>query len=70
MGDLRSASMARAVARTNVVLQMRGGGMRKNEFVELLSTVWLFSRCTKRELHALASLATQLDVPAGKVLAT
>jgi CRP/FNR family cyclic AMP-dependent transcriptional regulator len=62
--------MARAVARTNVVLQMRGGGMRKNEFVELLSTVWLFSRCTKKELHALASLATQLDVPAGKVLAT
>lgn len=44
--------------------------MKKNEFVAVLSNVWLFSRCTKKELEALASLATQIDVPAGKVLAT
>ena len=44
--------------------------MKKNEYVDLLSSVWLFSRCTKKELHALGALATQIDVPAGKVLAT
>lgn len=44
--------------------------MKKNEFIEVLGSVWLFSRCTKKELDALASLATQIDVPAGKVLAT
>ena len=44
--------------------------MRKKEYIEVLSSVWLFSRCTKKELQALASLATQIDVGAGKVLAT
>ena len=44
--------------------------MKKNEFIEVLSNVWLFSRCTKKELAALAALVTQVDVPAGKVLAT
>ncbi|MDQ1449516.1 MAG: family transcriptional regulator, cyclic receptor protein [Actinomycetota bacterium] len=44
--------------------------MRKKDYIEVLSSVWLFSRCTKKELQALASLATQIDVPAGKVLAT
>ena len=44
--------------------------MRKKEYIEVLGSVWLFSRCTKKELQALASLATQIDVPAGKVLAT
>lgn len=44
--------------------------MKKHEFVDVLSSVWLFSGCTKKELAALASLATQIDVPAGKVLAT
>ena len=44
--------------------------MKKREFIEMLSGVWLFSLCTKKELDALASLATQVDVPAGKVLAT
>jgi CRP/FNR family transcriptional regulator, cyclic AMP receptor protein len=44
--------------------------MRKKEFIEMLGSVWLFSRCTKKELDAIASLVTQIDVPAGKVLAT
>ena len=44
--------------------------MRKKQFIEMLGSVWLFSRCTKKELDAIASLVTQIDVPAGKVLAT
>jgi CRP/FNR family cyclic AMP-dependent transcriptional regulator len=44
--------------------------MKKNRSIEVFSSVWLFSRCTKKELAALVSLATQIDVPAGKVLAT
>ena len=44
--------------------------MKKREFVEVLGRVWLFSRCTKKELNALAALATQIEVPAGKVLTT
>ena len=44
--------------------------MKKNEFIDMLFSVLLFSPCTKKELEALASLATQVDVPAGKVLAT
>ena len=44
--------------------------MKKRAFIEMLSSVWLFSRCSKKELDAVASLATQIDVPAGKVLAT
>ena len=44
--------------------------MKKNERVELLRSVWLFERCTNKELSAIASVATPLDLPAGKELAT
>jgi CRP/FNR family cyclic AMP-dependent transcriptional regulator len=44
--------------------------MKKKKSAEVFSGVWLFSRCTKKELEALASLATQIEVPSGKVLAT
>jgi CRP-like cAMP-binding protein len=44
--------------------------MKKRDFVDVLHGVWLFSGCTKKELNAIASLTTQIDVPAGKVLAT
>ena len=44
--------------------------MRKNDFADMLSGVWLFGNCSKKELTALASLATQIDVPAGKELVT
>ncbi len=44
--------------------------MKKSALVEVLSSVWLFSRCSKKELDAVASLVAQIDVPAGKVLAT
>ena len=37
---------------------------------QLLRNVWLFQRCTKKELQALARLTTLLDLPAGRVLAT
>jgi CRP/FNR family transcriptional regulator, cyclic AMP receptor protein len=40
----------------------------KKEGVELLRAVWLFERCSNRELQALQRIATALDVPAGKVL--
>jgi CRP-like cAMP-binding protein len=44
--------------------------MKKNTRIELLRKVWLFERCTAKELDALAKLATPVDLPAGKVLAT
>ena len=44
--------------------------VKKNARVDLLRDVWLFERCKKKELEALASLATPLDLEAGKVLAT
>jgi CRP/FNR family transcriptional regulator, cyclic AMP receptor protein len=37
--------------------------------VELLRGVWLFERCSRKELAMIASAATTLDVPAGRVLA-
>jgi CRP-like cAMP-binding protein len=43
-------------------------GLRKQDGVELLRAVWLFERCSNRELGALQRIATPLDVPAGKVL--
>ena len=43
--------------------------MKKDPRIELIRGVWLFERCTNKELDALASLATLLDLPAGKVLA-
>ena len=36
--------------------------------VDLLSKVWLFERCSRKELDAIAKVATPLDLPAGKVL--
>jgi CRP-like cAMP-binding protein len=44
--------------------------MKKDARIELLRSVWLFERCTKKELKALAALATPLDLKAGRVLAT
>ena len=44
--------------------------MKKDGKIELLRKVWLFERCTNKELDAIARLATPLDLPAGKVLAT
>ena len=44
--------------------------MRHDPRVELLRNVWLFERCTNKELDAIAKLATLIDLPAGKVLAT
>jgi CRP-like cAMP-binding protein len=44
--------------------------MKKDARIELLRKVWLFERCTNKQLDALARLATPIDLPAGKVLAT
>jgi CRP/FNR family transcriptional regulator, cyclic AMP receptor protein len=44
--------------------------MKHDPQTELLRHVWLFERCTNKELEALAKLATLIDLPAGKVLAT
>jgi CRP/FNR family transcriptional regulator, cyclic AMP receptor protein len=41
----------------------------KNSQIDLLRNVWLFERCTNKELARLASVATTVIVPAGKVLA-
>jgi CRP/FNR family cyclic AMP-dependent transcriptional regulator len=43
--------------------------LRKNAKIELLKTVPLFARCTRRELDALAAEADELAVPAGRALA-
>ena len=42
--------------------------MRNDARIDLIRNVWLFERCTKRELDAIAKVATPLDLPAGKVL--
>jgi CRP-like cAMP-binding protein len=42
--------------------------LRKNTKVELIKTVPLFARCSKRELTEIASLADELDVPDGRTL--
>ena len=44
--------------------------LRKDAKVELLQRVPLFERCSKRELHEIAGLADELDVPAGRTLTT
>ena len=44
--------------------------MKKDARIELLRNVWLFERCKKKELEALAKVATPVDLPAGRVLAT
>jgi CRP/FNR family cyclic AMP-dependent transcriptional regulator len=42
--------------------------LRKNAKIELIKAVPLFERCSKRELEAIASLADELDLPAGRNL--
>jgi CPA2 family monovalent cation:H+ antiporter-2 len=42
--------------------------LRKDAKVELIRSVPLFSRCTKRELSALAAELDEITVPAGKTL--
>ena len=44
--------------------------LRKDAKVELLQRVPLFERCSKRELHEIAGLADELDVPSGRTLTT
>jgi CRP-like cAMP-binding protein len=44
--------------------------LKKQEGIELLRAVWLFERCSNRELSALQKISTPLDVPVGKVLTT
>ena len=43
--------------------------MRTNPYIDLLRGVWLFERCNSKELTTVASAATSLRVPAGRVLA-
>ena len=43
--------------------------MNKSVQIETLRGVWLFERCSRSELAVVASVATPVDVPAGKVLA-
>jgi CRP/FNR family transcriptional regulator, cyclic AMP receptor protein len=43
--------------------------LRKNAKLELIKSIPLFSRCTKGELAAIAAVADELGVPAGKDLA-
>jgi CRP/FNR family cyclic AMP-dependent transcriptional regulator len=42
--------------------------LRRNAKVELLRTVPLFARCSKRELTAIAAEADELDVAVGRAL--
>jgi CRP-like cAMP-binding protein len=44
--------------------------MKKDNRIDLLRNVWLFERCTNKELEAIARLATPVDLSSGKVLAT
>ena len=41
----------------------------RNRKTEVLAKVLLFSGCNRKELGQIASLATEIDVPEGKVLA-
>ena len=43
--------------------------LRRNAKVDLLKTVPLFARCSKKELEAIASEADELELPAGRDLA-
>jgi CRP-like cAMP-binding protein len=45
-------------------------GLRKNAKIELIKHVPLFSRCTKKELAAVAAEADELVMPAGRALTT
>jgi len=42
--------------------------LKKQDGIELLRSVWLFERCSNRELSGLQRIATPLDVPAGRAL--
>jgi len=42
--------------------------LRKNAKIELIKNVPLFERLSKRELEEIASLADELDLPAGRTL--
>jgi CRP-like cAMP-binding protein len=42
--------------------------LKKQEGIELLRKVWLFERCTDKELAAIQKIAAPVDVPEGKVL--
>jgi CRP/FNR family cyclic AMP-dependent transcriptional regulator len=42
--------------------------LHKDKKVELLSTVPLFSGCSKKELRQIASIADEIDLHSGKVL--
>jgi CRP-like cAMP-binding protein len=42
--------------------------LRKNAKIELMKTVPLFARCSKRELTEVASIADELDLDAGSTL--
>lgn len=43
--------------------------MKENRKIDVLSKVLLFSGCDRKELGQIASLATEIDIPQGKVLA-
>jgi CRP/FNR family transcriptional regulator, cyclic AMP receptor protein len=45
------------------------GRIRNDERIEVLASVWLFERCSQRELHELAAITTPLVVEPGRVLA-
>jgi CRP-like cAMP-binding protein len=42
--------------------------LSKRGRVDLLRSIWLFERCSRRELETLERATTPVDVPAGKVL--
>jgi CRP/FNR family transcriptional regulator, cyclic AMP receptor protein len=44
------------------------GVLHKNAKVDVLRRVPLFSACSKRQLEAIAGIADEIDLPAGKVL--
>ncbi len=44
--------------------------LRKQDSIEALRSVWLFERCTKRELAGLQRIATALEIEAGRDLTT
>ena len=45
-------------------------GLRKNAKIELIKNVPLFSRCSKKELAAVAAEADELVLPEGRALTT
>jgi CRP-like cAMP-binding protein len=45
-------------------------GLRKNAKIELIKNVPLFSRCSKKELAAVAAEADELVLPKGRTLTT